>query len=239
MMSVHRNIRQKYYNMPDIIQASNQQFLGVLLFNTALMAVNAFIYATNVIAISSGLVGISCAFVIPSLFMGFAYLMLFTSTYEHTGSYQEAYAVCNNLALTSAITSFVGAQFTVGAIVTHLFGMHYNFVATLLCVSVVVGMVVIANVVSSWRRAISVANLRLGTTSSRKQGTDELFVVTCHAEEELAVLAHLTNVGATFLSKTSITEDVSTMLYKGPNSLKSISLPGSAKIRIAHNTYAQ
>jgi hypothetical protein len=106
---------------------------------------------------------ISCIFVAPSMLMGFAYLMLFTSTYEHTHRYEEAYAVCNNLALSSAVTSFIGAVFTLLALAGHLFSANNYIVASIMCVSVSVGIVYITKVSLAWDKAISTTKTPLST----------------------------------------------------------------------------
>lgn len=150
--------------MVDIIQASNQQFLGVLIMNVSLLAANLWIHNMDfsLSAFSPVAAAISCIFVAPSMLMGFAYLMLFTSTYEHTNSYEEAYSVCNNLALSSAVTSFVGAVFTLMALASHLFIASNHLIASVMCISVSCGIVYITKVSLEWGKAISTTK----TTSS-------------------------------------------------------------------------
>lgn len=140
--------------MTDIIQASNQQFLGVLIFNISLIAANLWFHSADLDGLSSLSAAISFVFVAPSMLMGFAYLMLYTSTYEHTHSYEKAYSICNNLALSSAVSSFIGSIFTVAALMAYLFDTQYHTTASLLAMSIVIGLLYITKVSVSWKQAI-------------------------------------------------------------------------------------
>lgn len=86
-----------------IIIASNQQIGLVFLANSFI------IYSTLKLSYVHKDILSALSFILASssLFMSFGYLMLYTSTYERTGSYQKAFNLCNNLAFGSSILTFL------------------------------------------------------------------------------------------------------------------------------------
>ena len=97
-----------------IIQACNQQFYPVFLSSLILTYFNFNLLTidwTNIpFTISIGL----C---LSSAILSFGYLMLLTSTYEHTKSYSKSRDLCNNLAFASSFIFFLSVvTFGIGLI---------------------------------------------------------------------------------------------------------------------------
>jgi len=72
----------------------------------------------------------SLSFVLASssAFMSFGYLMLYTSTYERTGSYSQVFNLCNNLAFGSSILTFISLCVLISTYITAILRIGGNII---------------------------------------------------------------------------------------------------------------
>lgn len=144
-----------------IIQACNQQFYPVLLSSLILAYFDFNLLSigwTNIPFI------LSIGLCLSSTILSFGYLMLLTSTYEHTKSYSKSRELCNNLAFASSFIFFLSIVTfgigLVGQIYTKYNSIYIGLIITIsTCIIVSIGYVFMIGY--RWRQIIISQKLAL------------------------------------------------------------------------------